>query len=105
MPAKHISIDEFLEQRKKNKKSIVLDVRHAEHFEKGHIPGAINLNKARVADEIESVIPDKKAQIYCHCGGGESGAKAADTLTELGYKNAVVIDGGWRAYKAKQGEE
>ncbi len=105
MPAKHISIDEFLEQQKKNKNAVVLDVRHAEHFEKGHIPGALNLNKARVVDEIASVIPDKRTKIFCHCGGGESGAKAADALVELGYKNAVVIDGGWRSYKAKKGIE
>jgi rhodanese-related sulfurtransferase len=96
-----ISIDDFLSHRKANPDSIVIDVRDPEKFIEAHIPGAINIFKTEVESKIEETVPDKNAEIYCHCGGGESGPRAAKLLNEMGYKNAKYIMGGWRGYEAK----
>jgi rhodanese-related sulfurtransferase len=98
--AKQIPIEDFLAERKSNPKSIVIDVRDDEKWEEGHIPGAIHIHKSKIADEIEKRIPDKNTEIFCHCGGGTSGPKAAALLNEMGYKNAKAIKGGFRSYKA-----
>ena len=66
--AKHVKIAEFLAARKANPKSVVIDVRDAAKYNEGHIPGAINLNKAKIESEIEKAVPEKNAEIYCHCG-------------------------------------
>lgn len=98
--AKHVKLADFLERKKANTKLIIIDVRNAEKFGKGHIPGAVNINKSAIADEITSKVPDKSTEIVCHCGGGESGIRSAEALAEMGYKNVSVLDGGIRVYKA-----
>lgn len=94
--AKHISAEDFLAHRSKNKKSVVIDVRDADKYAEGHVEGAINVQKTKLEAEIASLVPDKNTEMYCHCGGGQSGPRAAQALTDLGYANAHVIDGGWR---------
>lgn len=96
-----ISVEDFLKNREAHPDSIVIDVRDAEKFTEAHIPGAINIFKTEVEGKIEETVPDKNAEIYCHCGGGESGPRAAELLNEMGYKNAKYIIGGWRGYEAK----
>ncbi len=97
--AKHISAQDFLTQRSSNKQAIVIDVRDHDKFEEGHLDGALNVHKTKIEAEISSLVPDKNTEIYCHCGGGQSGPRAAQALTDMGYKNAHVIDGGWRTLK------
>lgn len=98
--AKHVTVKEFLDRRKENPQSVVIDVRDDEKWEEGHIPGAKHIHKTKIESEIESVLTDKNTEIFCHCGGGQSGARTAEALAKLGYKNAHVIDGGFRSYKA-----
>jgi rhodanese-related sulfurtransferase len=100
MPAKHINVDEFLAMRKKDKELIVIDVRDDDKWEEGHIPGAKHIHKSVIEEKIVSNVPDKNTHIVCHCGGGQSGARSADALSTMGYKNVSVIDGGFRSYKA-----
>ena len=95
-----IAIADFLASRKVNPKSIVIDVRDDDKWEEGHIPGAIHIHKTKVEDEIAKQVSDKNAEIFCHCGGGQSGPRAAALLNEMGYKNAKAIHGGFRSYKA-----
>src|SRR4051812_42429136 len=97
---KHQNIAEFLKTRKMKPESIVIDVRDDEKWEEGHIPGAIHIHKSVIEKEIASKVPDKNAEIFCHCGGGQSGARSAEALAKMGYENVSVIDGGFRAYKA-----
>jgi rhodanese-related sulfurtransferase len=100
--AKHISAQDFLAQHDSHKQAVVIDVRDADKFAAGHLDGAINVHKTELASQIESLVPDKHTAIYCHCGGGQSGPRAAQALADLGYTNAHVIDGGWRALKGAQ---
>ncbi|MEP7235446.1 MAG: rhodanese-like domain-containing protein [Ignavibacteriota bacterium] len=97
---KHLKIAEFLEARKFDPSSIIVDVRDDEKWNEGHIPGALHLQKSEVESKIRERVPDLTAKIICHCGGGTSGAKAAETLVNLGYENVAVLDGGFRSYKA-----
>jgi len=97
---KNINVTEFLERQKSNPDLVIIDVRDEEKWEEGHIPGAIHVHKSTIEKEIGSVIPDKNAEIFCHCGGGQSGARAAESLSKLGYKNVAVIEGGFRSYKS-----
>lgn len=98
--AKHISASDFLKRREQDGTSIILDVRDSAKFAEAHIDGAVNVQKLAIESEVAELIPQENAEIYCHCGGGTSGLRAAQTLTDLGYKNVHVIDGGWRSLKA-----
>jgi rhodanese-related sulfurtransferase len=35
-----------------------------------------------------------------YCGGGYRSALAADALRQMGYRNAISLEGGWKAWNA-----
>ena len=80
--------------------AVVIDVRDKEEFAGGHIPGAVNVSRGTLEMRVGEVVPDKNAQVVCYCAGGNRGALATDTLVKMGYRNAVSIAGGMRAYEA-----
>jgi rhodanese-related sulfurtransferase len=80
--------------------AVLLDVRDKEEFESGHIEGAMNISRGTLEMRIAQAVPDKQAPIVCHCGGGNRGALAADTLKKMGYTEVVSIAGGLKAYSA-----
>lgn len=102
--AKQLKLDDFLTTRESDESLIIIDVRDAEKFDEGHIPGAMNIHKTVITDEITSVVGDRSARIVCHCGGGESGPRSAEALAAMGYENVSYLVGGFRGYEAS-GEE
>jgi len=61
------------------------------------VKGAVHLSKGIIERDIESKYPDKDAKLILYCGGGFRSALSADNLRAMGYKNALSLDGGWRA--------
>ena len=78
---------------------IVLDVRDRHEFDEGNIPGSINLSRGMLEFKAALMIPDKNARIVVLCGLDLRGPLATRTLNELGYKNAVNMIGGLKAWK------
>jgi rhodanese-related sulfurtransferase len=97
---KEVSIDDIKKMIDNKGKIIILDVRDKEEFETGYIPGAINLSRGMLEFKISTLIPDKDATIIVYCGIDLRGPLATKTLNEFGYKNAVNINGGLKAWKA-----
>jgi len=77
----------------------ILDVREADEFEQGAVPGAVFLPRGHLEAQIEGRIPDKDTEILVQCAGGVRSAFAAKTLAELGYTNVVSMAGGFNAWK------
>jgi rhodanese-related sulfurtransferase len=44
-------------------------------------------------------VPDKDTKLVLYCGGGFRSALVADNLRQMGYTQAISLDGGWRALK------
>ena len=93
-----------------NEPVVILDVRDKELYEEEHLPGAISLPRAAIELEIDELVPDQDTHIVTHCGGSTRGSLSAHTLQIMGYKNASVLTGGFRGWKAaglptKKGEE
>jgi rhodanese-related sulfurtransferase len=97
---KEVSIDDVKKMLENKEKIIILDVRDKDEFETGYIPGAINLSRGMLEFKISTLIPDKDAAIIVYCGIDLRGPLATKTLNEFGYKNAVNINGGLKAWKA-----
>lgn len=104
MHSGQITVKELTALRNEDADVIIIDVRDAEKFSEGHIPGAMNIHKTVITDDITSVVADKSAKIICHCGGGESGPRSAEALAAMGYENVSYLVGGFRGYEAS-GEE
>jgi len=75
-----------------------IDVREDHEFAKDHARGARHLGRGLLERDIETVIPDKRAEIILYCGGGFRSALAADSLQQMGYANVRSMDRGIRAW-------
>ena len=76
----------------------LVDVREDSEFAKGHVPGATHLGKGVIERDIEKTFPDVDAELVLYCGGGYRSALAADALQQMGYRNVISMDGGWRGW-------
>ena len=90
---RQISMDEAVTMMAEESGYIILDVRRADEFATGHIPGAINVaNESIGTDEIPE-LPDKKQLIMVYCRSGRRSKEAAEKLVKLGYTNIVEFGG------------
>ena len=72
---------------------IILDVRRAEEYAEGHIPGSINVANESIKSEAPAKLPDKNQMIYVYCRSGNRSKQAAEKLAALGYTNIVEFGG------------
>jgi rhodanese-related sulfurtransferase len=76
---------------------IIVSVRSAEDYEKGHIPGAINIPWKAIADpeNLAMLPPDQPIVVYCYTG--HTGQVATTILVTLGYDASNLVYGmmGW----------
>lgn len=78
---------------------ILLDVRDAQEFAEGRLPGAINISRGTLEFNAAVILPDKNATIIVYCGTDRRSPLATKTMNDLGYKNAVNMIGGLEAWK------
>src|SRR5690349_9727309 len=72
---------------------VIVDVRAAEDFAKGHIPGAINLPKGKW-DSPTSLRQDKTNVVYCYTQQCHLAASACVNFTGQGYP-VMELEGGF----------
>lgn len=72
---------------------IILDVRRADEFTAGHIPGAINVANEDIADTQPAELPDKDQVIYVYCRSGNRSKQASAKLAAMGYANIIEFGG------------
>src|SRR6516162_2097486 len=79
--------------------TVVVDVREADEYEQGALPGAIHIPRGFLESQVESKVPDHDAPIVVYCAGGTRSAFAAETLGRLGYADVVSMAGGFNKWK------
>ena len=79
---------------------IVVDVREAEDFAKGHIPGALSLSQERW-DSLEGTSRDKMHIFYCYTQTCQLAAQACVKFASRGYQ-VMEMEGGFAAWKAAE---
>ncbi len=92
------SIEQVKEKLDNGENFRLVDVREAEEYARGHLPGAEPLCKGILERDIEEKVPDPETPIVLYCGGGYRSALAAENLQKMGYKKAASMWGGWRAW-------
>lgn len=75
----------------------VIDVRAAEDYDKGHVPGAINLPKERW-DSRAGLRKDALNVLYCYSHVCHLAANAAVQFARDGF-SVMEMDGGFEAWK------
>lgn len=72
---------------------VILDVRTAQEFASGNIPGAVLLPNETIGTGDIPLLPDKDQLILVYCRSGNRSKQAAEKLAQLGYTNIVEFGG------------
>lgn len=76
--------------------AVLLDVREADEFAAGHIPGAVNLPLSRIGQASF----DQSTPLFVYCLRGTRSRRAVGELRRMGYMNAKSI-GGIASYRGE----
>lgn len=89
--------------------TLLIDIREAEEYRKGHVPGAVLAPRGLLEFDIHGIVdrsfinprvsPEDR-DIVLYCGTGGRSALAAQTLTTMGYNNVKSMAGGMVAWGA-----
>ena len=93
-----IMVEQFKTMLDENKDLMILDVREGEETQNGAIRGAQLLPRGFLELKIENLEPRRDRTIVVYCAGGMRSALAADTLTQMGYRNIYSLVGGFKAW-------
>ena len=90
---KQITMSEAVKMMETEKNCIILDVRRADEFAEGHIPGAINVPNEEIGTAEIAKLPNKSQLILVYCRSGRRSKEASEKLVKLGYTNIVEFGG------------
>ena len=96
---KEIDVPAYLKMREDGEDHILVDTREDNEWVAGHVTGAVHLSKGIIERDIETKVPDTNTTLILYCGGGFRSALVADNLQQMGYQNAISLDGGWKALR------
>ncbi len=72
---------------------IIVDVRTAQEYAEGHIPGAVNVPNETITDQAGELLPDKEEVLYVYCRSGNRSREAAGKLVDMGYTQVIECGG------------
>lgn len=75
---------------------LILDVREAEEYVQGHIPGAVLLPLGQMKNRLREIPRDR--QVVTVCLRGRRSRAAAEILTEAGFAKVSSLVGGMTAW-------
>ncbi len=93
---KSVGIDEFKTEMSKSGVQLI-DVRTAQEYSEGHIPGAMNIDVNAPDFEENIKVLDKKGNVAIYCRSGRRSKMAANKLTAAGFK-VVELDTGFLSW-------
>jgi molybdopterin/thiamine biosynthesis adenylyltransferase/rhodanese-related sulfurtransferase len=79
--------------------AVLLDVREADEWSQGHLPGAVFIPRGFLELRVEEKVPDKAREVVVYCAGGTRSALGAKTLEQLGYSRVASMAGGFTRWK------
>ena len=88
-----ISQEEAKEMMGKDDDHIVVDVRRADEYAAGHIPGAILIPNEEIGTEQPAELPDLDQIILIYCRSGNRSKQASQKLADMGYTNVYEFGG------------
>lgn len=83
---------------------VLIDIREADEFRPGHIPGAINIPRGILEFKLSNTpeLEDRGLKIVLYCKTSGRAALAAVSLQQMGYSQVFSIAGGFDAWSEAQ---
>jgi len=85
-----ISQHDFAAARQQGRIKVV-DVREADEFASGHVPGAASIPVGQLTHRLAEI--DRTQPVYVICASGHRSAVAAEVLTQRGFDAFSVLGG------------
>lgn len=84
------------------KADVLLDVREADEFAAGHLPGALHVSRGLLEFKLGGTpaFADRGLKVVLYCKSSGRAALAAVAMQEMGYADVVSIAGGYDAWLA-----
>ncbi len=79
--------------------ALVVDLRPQAEFEKGHIPGARNVQLSQFDPENKQLAAARALPVVLVCKAGQTSGDAARRLRKAGFERVYVLDGGIGAWQ------
>lgn len=89
----HISQDMAWDMMQALRGYIIIDVRSAGEYSRGHLPGARNIPLEVLMKKALSPKANRHRVIFVYCQNGGRARKAAEFLTQKGYTNVYEFGG------------
>jgi hydroxyacylglutathione hydrolase len=93
-----IPVHQVRERLRANEGLVVLDVRQANEWQAGHIPGAVHIEAGQLTERRPVVAVD--TPIAVHCGHHERSTTALALLERQGFRHLLLMEGGMSAWEA-----
>ncbi|MDH5741664.1 MAG: rhodanese-like domain-containing protein [Nitrospira sp.] len=98
-PQKHvrtIGMDEYRKLAENPGSALIVDVREAQEYATGHVPGAINIPRGLIESQIwnhvgSSEKTDMEKPIVLQCQSGKRATLAAQSLQDLGFTHTTAV--------------
>ena len=92
--SRDISIDESKKLINQGEVTLILDVRDADEFAKGHLKNAIQIPVKELKENLNDIEKFKDELVLVYCRSGKKSAEAINILKENGFKNLVHMKDG-----------
>ena len=73
--------------------TVLIDVRTADEFAEGALPGAVRIETPDIAERIGTLAPEKDTPVVLYCRSGRRASEAQDVLEKLGYTQVINAGG------------
>jgi rhodanese-related sulfurtransferase len=81
-----------------NNDAVVLDLRSAESFSRGHIVGARNVPMDELEGHLDKLAKFRNKPVVAVCDAGVTSSKAVNTLRNSGFESVYNLKGGMSAW-------
>ncbi len=79
--------------------AVVLDVRSAGDYKKGHILNARHVPMTKIEETGQQLGKYKNAPVLCYCALGSTAPQACDKLRKMGFQQVYSLRGGLNAWQ------
>lgn len=96
-----ISLSELTDELASASPPRVAEILGPSYFERGHLPGAVNLPLDGLVENAARLLPDKSEPVVVYCSGitCQNSDIAQRKLRSLGYQHVRVFKGGKAAWQ------
>lgn len=79
--------------------ALVIDVRNAADYARGHILGARHVAPEQLERRIGEIAKNKNRPVIVYCDGGNGSSRALEALQKLGFARGYNLSGGYAGWK------